>query len=79
MQEGVETAGEQCDRRRGRAEGLAAIAAVTALRFLVGVGRSCLPRRGCVGPAEASWRYVRGVSGHHAERVPLSSVRFNSK
>ena len=49
MQEGVRAAGEQRVLLPGRTGGLAAIAAVTALRFLVGVGRSCLPRRGCVG------------------------------
>ena len=55
----------------GRAGGPAAIAAVTALRVLVGVGRSrsCLPRRGA---AQAPWRYVRGVCGHH--RLTLADI-----
>ena len=51
MQEGVRAAGEQRGLHHGCTGGLAAIAAVTALRLLVGVGRSrsCLPRRGHVG------------------------------
>ena len=51
MQEGVRAAGEQRGLHPGRTGGLAAIAAVTALRLLVGVGRSrsCLPRRGHAG------------------------------
>ena len=50
MQEGVGATGDKRGRRRGRAGGLAAIAAITALRLLVGVGRShsCLPQRGRV-------------------------------
>ena len=51
MQEGVRAACEQRGLHPGRTGGLAAIAAVTALRLLVGVGRSrsCLPQRGHAG------------------------------
>jgi hypothetical protein len=51
MQEGVRAAGEQRGLHPGRTGGLAAIAAVTALRLLVGVGRSrsCLLWRGHAG------------------------------
>ena len=40
MQEGVGATGDKRGRHPGRAGGPAAIAAVTALRLLVGVGRS---------------------------------------
>ena len=51
VQEGVRAAGEQRGLHPGRTGGLAAIAAVTALRLLVGVGRSrsCLLPRGHAG------------------------------
>ena len=51
MQEGVGAASDKRGLHPRRAGGPAAIAAVTALRLLVGVGRSrsCLPQRGRAG------------------------------